>query len=300
MRVLRFSALANKPRFRALEGVAAALSLWLVASLASAHGDLHDQIAAVTREIAAHPRDARLYVKRGELHRFHGRTRAALSDYDRALLLDPALADAQLGRARSLLAADRVHDARHALAKFVRARPDDAEGRLTFARCLARLGRPRDAAAEYSRAIAFLPRPSPDVYVERARAFASAGDRTAAIRGLDEGLRRLGPIVSLEEAAIDFEVAARNWDGALARVDRVAARTPRPESWLARRGEILLAAARPGEARAAFQEALAAIERLPPRLRETRAMRRLEARVRGSLQVSEIRSVIEEKNDAKS
>jgi hypothetical protein len=61
-----------------------------------------------------------------------------------------------------------------------------------------------------------------------------------------------------------------------------------------------LAAARPGEARAAFQEALAAIERLPPRLRETRAMRRLEARVRGSLQVSEIRSVIEEKNDAKS
>jgi tetratricopeptide (TPR) repeat protein len=276
------------------------LSLWLVASPASAHGDLHEQIAAITREIAAHPRDARLYVKRGELHRFHGEIRAALSDYDRALSLDPASADAQLGRARALLAANRVQAARHALTKFVQARPDDAEGHLTFARCLARVGRPRDAAAEYSRAIALLPRPSPDVYVERARAFVFAGDRTAAIGGLDEGLRRLGPVVSLEVSAIDFEVAARNWDGALARVDRIVARTPRPESWLARRGDILAAAARPGEARTAFQEALAAIERLPPRLRETRAMRRLEARVRGSLQASEIRSVTEEKNDAKS
>jgi tetratricopeptide (TPR) repeat protein len=281
-------------------GVAAALSLWLVPSPASAHGDLHDQIAAVTREIAAHPRDARLYVRRGELHRFHGETRAALADFDRALSLDPPSADAQLGRARALLAANRATDARHALAQFVQARPDDAEGHRTFARCLARLGRPRDAAAEYSRAIALLPRPSPDVYVERARAFASAGDRTAAIRGLDEGLQRLGPIVSLEEEAIDFEVATKNWDGALARVDRVAARTPRPESWLARRGEILAAASRPGEARVAFENALTAIERLPPRLRETRAMRRLEARVRDSLQASEIRTVAEEKNDAKS
>jgi tetratricopeptide (TPR) repeat protein len=276
------------------------LSLWLVASPASAHGDLHEQIAAVTREIAAHPRDARLYVKRGELHRFHGEIRAALSDYDRALSLAPASADAQLGRARALLAANRVQAARHALAEFVQARPDDAEGRLTFARCLVRLGRPRDAAAEYSRAIALLPRPSPDVYIERARAFASAGDRAAAIRGLDEGLWRLGPVVSLEVRAIDFEVAARNWDGALARVDRIVARTPRPESWLARRGDILAAAARPGEARTAFREALTAIERLPPRLRETRAMRRLEARVRGSLPASEIRSVTGEKNDAKS
>ena len=111
-------------------------------------------------------------------------------------------------------------------------------------------------------------------------------------------MRRLGPVVSLQEVAIANEVARKNWDGALARVDSVAALSPRRESWLVRRAEILTAAGRPREARATYREALAAIGTLPPRLRETRAMRRLEAQVMRSLDT--LGSDEKEKSDAKS
>jgi len=252
----------------------------------------------VTREIAAHPHDARLYLRRGELHRFHGELRAALADYERAQSLDPTLAEADLGRGRALLEANRAHAARHSLTHFVHARPKDPDGHIELARCLVRLARPAEAAAEYSRAIAVAPRPTPDSYVERANALAAAGRREEAIRGLDDGLRRLGPVVSLQEVAIENEVARKNWDGALARVDSVAALSPRRESWLVRRAEILTAAGRPREARATYREALAAIGTLPPRLRETRAMRRLEAQVMRSLDT--LGSDEKEKSDAKS
>ena len=36
-----------------------------------AHGQLDEQIAAVTRQIQHDPRNARLYLSRGELHRHH-------------------------------------------------------------------------------------------------------------------------------------------------------------------------------------------------------------------------------------
>jgi tetratricopeptide (TPR) repeat protein len=267
---------------------------------ASAHGDLHDQIAAVTREIALHPRGAGLYLKRGELHRFHGETAAALEDYSRASRLDPSLAEADFGRGRALLEANRARAARLALVRFVNLRPNHAEGRLALARCLVKLARWDDAAAEYSRAIALLSNPTPDAYVERARALASAGRTTEAIHGLDEGITRLGRLVALVDVAIRLEVERNNWDGALVRLDRIAALFARRETWFARRGEILDAAGRRVEAQESFEAARRAIEALPPGSRRTRAMVRLERKVRMSLEHLESGSTVKETTDAKS
>ena len=45
---------------------------WLAVAPASlGHGPVHEQIVALSGEIEKNPRDAVLYLKRGELHRTH-------------------------------------------------------------------------------------------------------------------------------------------------------------------------------------------------------------------------------------
>lgn len=248
-----------------------------------AHGPIHEQIETVTREIQKRPGDAELYLKRGELHRLHRDWDAALGDYERAARLDPVLSLARPYRGRMLLEANRPEAAKLDLDRFLLERPDDAEALLARARAQAQLGAAKAAATDFKRAIALLPNPGPEPYVELAQALRGAGLADEALRGLDEGIARLGSIVTLELLAIDLELDLRRYDAALARLDRIAVQSARQETWLARRGEILQRAGRTQEATEAFAAALRAIEALPPPQRRVRALVELEARLRASL-----------------
>ncbi len=258
------------------------LSAISVVPAVRAHGDLHGQIQRVAREIAAAP-SARLHLQRGELYHDHEDYAAALADFTEAARLDPALTAVDLARGRTLFKAGRLAEAHTTLDRYLAAKPAHADAYLLRARIRSGLRRYADAVADFDRNLALNPQPSPEGFLERADAWAAAGDRTAALAGLDEGLRRLGNLVTLQDAAIALELALGRTDAALGRVDRMLADLPRKESWLARRGEILAATGRTDDARQAFDAALAALERLPAPLRETAAMRELHARLRLNL-----------------
>ena len=266
----------------------AACCLPLSADPALAHGPLHEQIAALSARIERDPLDARLYLRRGELYGHHGETEAALADFDRAKRLDPALIAVDLSRGKLLFLAGRLAEARVALDGFLAAQPDDPDALSTLARTHAGLGRPGEAVEDYTRAIRAREKRGqalPDDYLERARVEAGRGGEHAleALRGLDEGLARLGPLVSLELYAIELELAAGRRDAALARLEAVAAQSPRKEPWLLRRAEILERAGRAADARLAYEQAAGAIDALPSRHRRTRATLELESRVREGL-----------------
>jgi tetratricopeptide (TPR) repeat protein len=158
---------------------------------------------------------------------------------------------------------------------------DAPEAWLTRARVLVKLKQFRAAAEDYNHAL--LTAPDPDVYLERARAWAATRHWREAVNSLDEGVRRLGSLVSLELAALEFELRQKLYDKALARLDRVTANTPRRETWLARRGAILLQARRPCEARQAFAEALTLLNTLPHARRNVAANQDLERQIRNGL-----------------
>jgi len=103
------------------------------------------------------------------------------------------------------------------------------------------------------------------------------------LRGLDEGINKLGPVVTLQLAAIDLELRRKNYDAALTRLDQITAKSERKEAWLVKRGEILKLAGRDDEARTAFNAALVAIEALPPAYRQSRTVIALELRARSAL-----------------
>ena len=252
---------------------------------AAAHSDLEEQIAAVTARIDREPRRADLHLKRGDLHRAHRDWVPALADLDRAAALDPGLASVDLARATLSFDADMPRAALAAIERFLARQPDHAGGRILRARILTSLRRPLEAAEDWARAIAASARPRPEYYLARAHALA-ADDRRIdeALAALEDGTRRLGPIVTLELAAMELELARARYDAALARVDRLAAAAPRNEQWLVQRGEILERAGRAAEARDAFAAALKAVQTLPEARRRTRAVEDIETRSRSALE----------------
>ena len=137
--------------------------------------------------------------------------------------------------------------------------------------------------ADFSRAIELSSEPQPELFLERAELLTTAGRVTDALSGLDEGIKKLGAAVVLQTRALDLELAQTNYAGALVRVGKIVETSPRKESWLVRRGEILLQAGRGEESRKAFADALSAMDALPARLQSSAAMIELSDRVRARL-----------------
>ncbi len=250
---------------------------------AFAHGPLHEQIQRLTKEISQFPDSADLYLQRGELHRRHQDWNAALADYDSAEILLPRLTVVDLCRGKMFLDAQLPENAKEATERFLLKLPNDAEGLLTRGRALVLLGLHSPAANDFTRAIENLEMPQPEVYFERSQALAAAGRLIEALHGIDEGIKRLGEIVTLQVYAIDLEIKLKCYDAAIARVEKVASQSARKEKWLARRGEILQMAGRNDEAREVFQAALREIESLSARHRNTKAVIDLEKRIRAAL-----------------
>jgi predicted Zn-dependent protease len=262
------------------------LLVWGVPTEAKAHGDVHDQIVALTEEIQRSPTNAELYVRRGELQRVHGDYDSAQADYEHAFLLNPALPTIDLLRSRVFLEAGWPVSAEALADRVVKKYPTHSEGLLIRARARAKQGKGEAAAADYTTAIGLMNQPGPELYVERARALTELGPDhwTVALKGLDEGVQKLGPLVTLQLYAVDLEVKQQKYDAALKRLDLLASKSPRKETWLARRGEILVSAGRPKEARAEFVAAREAIGKLPPARRQVPALIELEKRLHDAIE----------------
>jgi predicted Zn-dependent protease len=253
--------------------------LWIVAFPAAAHLDLEIQIANVGEAIALDPANASLYLKRGELHRAHSDWPAAEADFLQSRKLDPKMkaVDFYLGRLK--LDAGKPKEAKRILDRLLADMPDHADALIVRARAEIELGQPDAGTRDFNAALATLEesgRAQPTYYLERARAFVALGKVDLALRGLDQGLEHLGQPVTLQLYAIDLELQQGRHDKALQRLERIAAQSPRKESWLIRRGEILEQAGRPADAREAYIAALAAIETLPDTRRWNRAVQRLQ------------------------
>ena len=262
------------------------LCLTFTVESARAHEGVDEHIVALTAKIKRDPKNASLYLQRGELYRVHRNWRRAAADYDRAERLQPSLIIVDLARGRMFFESGRFSRAKFVLDRFLRQRPADVEGLTTRARVLAKLAARTEAVDDFTQAIALMQPPEPELYLERAEVL--AGDTSTipeALRGLDEGIKRLGPLVTLQLAAIDIELRGKNYDAALTRLDLIAAQSERKETWLVRRGEILAAAGRNEEARNAFNAALVAIDSLPPARRHNRVITALQLRARSGLRM---------------
>lgn len=263
--------LFRMPRSRAALLVLAAL---LGAGRLGAHPEIEAALERLNAQIAQSPDDASLYVQRGELYARHDAWLMAEANYLRAAELAPDFPQLNRARAALDLANGRLAAARARLTRVLAVDRKDTEALILRARTHALLGSAGPAIADFTAALTLLVAPPPDLYLERAELFSSPAD---AIRSLDDGIARLGPVPALELRALALEESLGRTDAALARLERMAAQSERKESWLKRRGDILAKAGRTAEARTAYAAAAAAIAALPDWLRETPDTLRLAA-----------------------
>jgi predicted Zn-dependent protease len=232
----------------------------LGAEALSAHPEIEDALIRLATQIAATPNEASLYLARGELYAKHAEWPLAEANFLRAAELSPHLPRLDIARGSLALATGHPDEACVLLTRALAVAPADPEVRILRGRALA-LQKMRPAAlADYDVALRGIPAPSPELFLERAALFDSPEE---ALQSLDEGISRLGPVVSLHLRALEIEISLGRTDEALVRIDRLAATSERRELWLKRRGDLLSSAGRPAEARAAYRAALAAIARLP-------------------------------------
>ena len=253
-----------------------------------AHDGIDQQIADLNGRIVDDPQNATLFLRPGELHRIHRDWDKALADFDRALALDSDLIIVERCVGKLKIESDKPAEAIASLDRYLERRSGDVEAHALRGRALARLGHSLEAAESYTLALANVGegKPKPEFFLERARALAAAGNEhiPRAVAGLDEGLVVLAQPVTLQLYAIELELKGKHYDSALARLDQIAGRSIRKETWLVRRGQILEIAGRPEEARAAYSQTLEEIEALPAHRRSNRAVSSLENEARSALE----------------
>jgi tetratricopeptide (TPR) repeat protein len=247
-----------------------------------AHGDVHDRIVLLTQQISQSPSNASLYFNRADLYRTDGDYTNALADLHRTAKLDPTLSRVEFCIGRAHFEAGQPADALPPLNRYLAHPRRDQEAYTTRARVFAKLGQYQAATDDYATSIGF-GSANPELFIERAAAYRAMNKPEEALRTLDSGIKSLGHLVTFELPAIEVEVSMKRFDAALARIDAVSARLQRKETWLMRRAEVLRQAGRDKEAQASYRDALAAIDRLPPSHRHTRATLELEGRIRAAL-----------------
>lgn len=225
------------------------------------HGDLHEQIAAVSGELARDPANSALYLKRANLYRQHREWKLALEDLNKAKSAEPEQALYLQGV--TLSEAGRPDEAKPLLDELLRTNPKHGFAVLTRARVSSELAQFASAAKDYEAAANLLTSLDADFYLEWARVLTKAENPNRALTVLDQGVKNLGPLPGLELCAIEIEQKRGQHSVALERLSRLQAKGGRQIKWNALKGQILLDAKKEREALEAFHAALAEIEALP-------------------------------------
>jgi predicted Zn-dependent protease len=244
----------------------------IVAAMLIAHPGVDERVEGISRQIAADPDDAELYLRRGELHTEDGHFHAARHDFRRAERLDPSGVRVHLFRGAMWLEAGDPRRAARELGRFLVAEPHHARARLQRARALAQLGRKQAAVAEVTRALQDAERVDAEPYLFRGRLLHEIGRTDEALASVDAGIEALGPVVVLVEFAIEVELDRGHTEAALDRVASLPQRARHSPHWLGRYGDILHAAGRDAEAIVFYVAAQVVLGNLPPARRNSPAM----------------------------
>ena len=115
---------------------------WLCATTLPAHPDVDRQVADITSRIEQEPRNAQLYLKRGELHRIHRAFDEAERDFRRARRIEPKLAAVDYFLGRLKLDVDRPKQAKKLLDRFLAREPGSSKALVARAQCWLALEEP--------------------------------------------------------------------------------------------------------------------------------------------------------------
>ncbi|MCE9609116.1 MAG: hypothetical protein K8R23_02695 [Chthoniobacter sp.] len=268
---------------RALLILTAGCVLALLAGSAFGHGAYHERLAQLAAELEKTPNDPALHFQLADLNGQHGDWQMSLLNLDRVEELAPGKFPTALLRGQAWLTGGQPAKAKAVLDPLLAAHPECTRAWLFRARAAQRLGDAPGSLADYREALQRTPAPEPDLVQETADALAAHGREKEAAQVLASGIEKLGAVPSLVLRAMDLEIATKDFDAALSRVDAMQKSAPRPEPWMARRASVLAQAGRIDNSRAAWQALVEHLAALPNLERGSHAMSKLAEDARQAL-----------------
>ena len=207
------------------------LGLWI--GEIGAHPELRAQIETLSQALLVDSEDADNLIQRGDLYRRHGDYAAAARDFSSARALDPEDHRLNLLEGRLALEQARPDSADALLSQFLRVHPNHATGLILRGEARAALARFREAADDYSAAIAQTKTPTPALYLTLARLLVQTGPEQSgsALAALDAGLEKFPNDMALLGMATDLALNIRQPDRATGYIDVVPDRVRALPQW---------------------------------------------------------------------
>ncbi len=259
------------------------LMLAVFAGMAFGHGGFDERLAQLAAELEKTPTDARLHFELADVNCQHGDWQISLLNLDRVDQLAPGRYLTDLLRGEAWLAGHQPAKAKQAFDTLLVAHPECGRAWLLRARATRQLGDARGSLADYREALRRTAVWEPDLVRETADALAGDGRTKEAAQILAVGISRLGDVPSLVRRSLELELATKDYDAALRRVEDAQRTAPRPEPWMARRASVLAQAGRIKESRAAWQALVDHLAALPNLERGSHAMSQLAETARQAL-----------------
>lgn len=274
--------------------------LLIIPLTAWSHGDLHDQIDAVSQQLKHDNQKTALYLKRGQLYLQDTKYSEAIADLKKSIKLDPELHAAHYHLAQAHLAMGHSDAAERHNKLFIKSLGADTYGGLSRGYgLLGKIYQTKNehvaAAKAFEMSLKNNMQPGPIDYLQAAEAYVKSGRKyqQQAMSLLDLGIVRLGPIVTLQEAAIELELLSGRYDAASGRVETLRNQGINEANIYCKQAAIMSKAGRFDEAQGYYKKALSEIERLPAYKQQSRAMVKLR------LSIEESMSKQESKNETK-
>ena len=249
-------------------GLAGALGLWL--SVVTAHGPFHEEIQALTLELESRPGEVPLLARRCDIQRAHALWTEAMADLVQLERLSPTDPTNGLRRGVILLGQGKAEEALPHLARWVREHPEGLDGRLALAQACMAARQWSNAVREFSVVLASPAESRVQLFLDRAQCQQQVGESaTNILKGLDEGIARIGPSPQLLRQAAEVELGRGAVEAAVGRIGVLADRSARKERWLFEQGELFRRGGRQEDARRCYSNAIVALEALPPKFQRS-------------------------------
>ena len=268
--------------------------LFILPLSAWSHGDLHEQIDDVSKLLVDDKQKTGLYLKRGKLYLQDGNFHEAIHDFRKSLKLEPALHVVHYHLGEAYLASGRSDAAEQHTRLFIKSLGPETYGGLSrgyglLGKIYQKKNKHLEAAQAFEQSLQNNMQPGPIDYLQAAEAYVKSGQnyQHQAVDILDKGIGRLGPIVTLQEAAIELDLLSGSYDAALARVETLRSQGINEANIYFKQASIMSTARRFEEAQTCYKKALSEIERLPLHKQQSRAMVKLRLSIEESMSQQE-------------
>lgn len=256
--------------------------LFTVPVAAWSHGDLHDQIDDIGKQLVDDKQKSGLYLKRGKLYLQDGNFHEAIHDFRKSLKLEPALHVVHYHLGEAYLASGRTDTAEHHTQLFIKSLGSETYGGLSrgyglLGKIYQKRNKHLEAAQAFEQSLQNNMQPSPIDYLQAAEAYVKSGTKyqQQAMHLLDQGIDKLGPVITLQEAAIELEMLTGSYDAALARVGTFRSQGISEPNISYRQALIMAAARRFEDAQIYYKKALTEIDGLPENKQMSKSIQKL-------------------------